>query len=145
MEPISIVSFTLLALSPLVACVSTTAAEISRPRSITETPTVSTVDSQWTVVASAGKRPLEQVGIYLGTLSEYGAQVPESTKTTKKKEIDIWRIVRAETDTFWVGCCYTGTTALLFQNLDPSVTQCVATYDLLPTGHRQRLSSMERP
>ena len=143
MKSISILSTTLLVLSPLFACSSIPAAEINCPESITETPTVSAVDSIWTVVADTGERRLEHVGIYLGSLSEYGAQVPDSTTTLKKKEMVTWRIIRGETDTFWVGCSYVGTTALLFQKLDSSVTKCIATYDLLPTGRRQWLSSME--
>lgn len=118
------------------------AAEIHCPASITETPTVSTEEKQWIVVAIPGERHLERVGIYLGNPSESGAQVPDSTKTIKKKETVTWRLTRSETDTFWVGCSYGGTTAMLFQKVDTSVAACVASYDLLPSGRRQRLSAM---
>lgn len=119
------------------------AGEIKCPSSITETPTVSSNDKRWTVVTNSGERPLEHVGIYLGTLSEYGAQVPDATKKSKRKEMETWNIKRSPTDTFWVGCSYVGTTAVLFQELDSSVKVCVATYDLLPSGRRQRLSALD--
>jgi hypothetical protein len=119
------------------------ASEIKCPSSITETPTVSITDKRWTVVANSGERPLEHVGIYLGTLSENGAQVPASTKKAKRKETVTWNIKRSLTDTFWVGCSYVGTTAVLFQELDSSVTLCAATYDLLSSGRRQRLSTLD--
>lgn len=121
---------------------SAVAAEIFCPRTITETPTVATANNQWTVVALLGERPLEGVGVYLGDPPEHGAQVPDSTKTIKKARIVKWRLVRAEKDTFWVGCTYVGTTAMLFQKLDAKVSACAATYDLLPSGRPQRLSGM---
>lgn len=119
------------------------AGEIRCPSSITETPAISNVDQGWHVVAGSGKRPLERVGIYLGDLAEHGAQVPDSTKRIGLKEKVSWRIVRAPADAFWVGCSYVGTTAMLFQTLDPTVTRCDATYDLLPSGQRQRLSLVD--
>lgn len=119
------------------------AGEIKCPSSITETPAVSINDKRWTVVTNSGERPLEHVGIYIGTLSEYGAQVPDANKKSKRKETVTWNIKRSPTDTFWVGCSYVGTTAALFQELDSSVKVCVATYDLLPSGGRQRLSTVD--
>jgi len=119
------------------------AGEIKCPSSITETPTVSISDKRWTVVANSGERPLETARIYLGTLSEYGAQVPDSTKRTKRRETVTWNIQRSPTDTFWVGCSYAETTAVLFQELDSSVKVCVATYDLLSSGRGQRLSTLD--
>lgn len=116
--------------------------KITCPESIAETPAVTVDDKQWTAVTKSGDRPLEGVGVYLGTLSEHGAQVPDSTKKAKRKEIVTWKIKRAPADAFWVGCSYVGTTAMLFQALAPSVTVCVAEYDLLPSGKRQRLSSV---
>lgn len=134
--PISLLFLTLFATH------ATVAAEIHCPTSVKETPTVSTEEKQWTVVASSGERHLEHVGIYLGDPSEYSAQVPDSTKTVKKKQIVKWRLTRSKTDTFWVGCSYVGTTAMLFQKVDGKATMCVASYDLLPSGRRQRLSAM---
>jgi len=121
---------------------SAIAADVHCPPSIMETPSVSTKDEQWVVVASSGERQLERVGIYLGKPSEYGAQVPDSENATKKTETVTWRLTRAASDTFWVGCSYVGTTAMLFKKVDTSVTACVASYDLLPSGRRQRLSAM---
>jgi len=119
------------------------AGEIRCPGSITETPSVSTADQGWNIVAGTGTRPLEHVGIYLGDPADYGAQIPDSTKRIGPQERISWRIVRAPADTFWVGCSYVGTTAMLFQKLDSSITLCVATYDLLPSGKRQRLSTLD--
>lgn len=143
MRSISFLSISAMVLTRSFTAPAAFAAEIHCPTLITETPTVSKEDKQWIVVASSGERQLERVDIYLGTLSEYGAQVPDSTKTVKKKEIVTWPISRSETDTFWVGCSYVGTTATLFQKVDANVTACVASYDLLPSGKRQRLSAMD--
>ncbi len=118
-------------------------AEIHCPASISETPLVSISDETWTVAAKKGERPLEQVGIYLGSISEYGAQVPDLTKKAKLQETVMWKLVRLPKDNFWVGCAYVGTSAILLKKLDPSLQQCVATYTLLPTGKRQRLNTFE--
>lgn len=114
-------------------------AEIHCPESISETPSVSINDKTWTVVTKTGERSIEHVGIYLGTVSEYGAQDPDSTKKVRLRETVTWNIVRSPTDGFWVGCTYVGTTAILLKKLDPEIKQCVAIYELLPTGRRQRL------
>lgn len=139
MRSLFVLSITTLALT--LSCAAP-AVEIHCPASMTETPTVSSAEKQWVVVAPSGERYLERVGIYLGNPSEDGAQVPDSTKTDKRKETVTWRLTRSETDTFWVGCSYVGTTAMLFQKVDAKATTCVAAYDLLPSGRRQRLSAM---
>lgn len=118
------------------------AGEINCPEFIVETPTVSVNAKHWVVVASSGERALEHVGIYLGTPSDYGAQVPDSTKKAKDKETVTWNIKRSPTDIFWVGCSYVGTTAMLLQKLGSSIKTCVATYDLLSSGKRQRISAL---
>lgn len=119
------------------------AIEISCPGSISETPSVSEANKRWIVVASSGERQLDQAGIYLGDPSQYGAQVPDSTTKTKGTETVSWHLVRSPTDTFWVGCSYVGTTAMLFQRLDAAVTFCAASYELLPSGKRLRLSHLD--
>lgn len=129
--------------SLLIATRSTLAAEIHCPETITELPTVSNKNKEWTVITSSGERQLESIGIYLGTPAEYGAQVPDSTRTIGKKEDITWKITRSTADTFWLGCSYVGTTAMLFQKLAATVKECVATYDLLPSGKRQRLRTVE--
>lgn len=118
-------------------------AQIHCPDSITETPTVSMDDRQWVIITKTGERPLEHVGIYLGTVSEHGAQIPDSTKRAKLRETVTWNIRRSSTDSFWIGCSYVGTTAVLFQQLDPGIKRCIATYDLLPSGRRQRLTTLD--
>lgn len=140
-------STSLLSVSGMVLCLSfrahvAVAEEIHCPTSVTESPAVVTNEKNWTVVARSGERHLEHVGIYLGTPAEYSAQVPDSTKTLKKKQMVKWQLTRSETDTFWVGCSYLGTTAMLFQKIDAKATTCVASYDLLPSGRRQRPSTM---
>jgi hypothetical protein len=127
----------------LVRAAASAATEITCPDSIRETSTVSINDEQWNVVANSGERLLERVGIYLGTLSEYGAQVPDTTKKSKLQEAVTWNIKRSPTDTFWIGCSFVGTSSMLFQKLDDRVTVCVASYDLLPSGKRQRLNVMD--
>ncbi len=119
------------------------AGEIKCPSSITEYPTVSINDNRWTVSALSGERPLEQVGIYLGSLSEYGAQVPDTTNKSKHKETTTWDIRRSPTDAFWIGCSYVGTTAMLLQKIDSNIKTCTATYDLLSSGKRQRLNTFD--
>lgn len=119
------------------------AAEIHCPASINETPNISNKYIQWTVVANSGERPLERAGVYLGIPPDYGAQVPDSTKSDKKKETVTWKISRANSDLFWIGCSYVGTTATLFQQIGNTIEVCTATYDLLPSGKRLRLYTLE--
>lgn len=119
------------------------AAEIKCPDSITETPHVSSVAKSWKVVSIPGVRSLEQAGIYFGNPVELGAQVPDSTKEVKAKETSTWRLIRSKGDEFWIGCSYTGTTAMYFQKVSGNITECAVSYDLLPTGRRQRLSAID--
>jgi hypothetical protein len=130
-------------LNMLLAVIPAIASESICPSSINEAPSVAGADAQWTVVASFGERRLEHVGIYLGNLSDYGAQVPDSTKQNAKTETVTWRITRSKGDIFWIGCSYVGTTAMLFQQLDDTVSACVASYDLLRSGKRLRLKSLD--
>jgi hypothetical protein len=143
MRSTSLLAITAMTLNLPFTAQTAIAAEIHCPSSIKETPSVSKKDEQWVVVASSGERLLERVGIYLGTPSEHGAQVPDSENATKKTESVTWRLRRAASDAFWVGCSYVGTTAMLFKKVDTNVTTCVASYDLLPSGRRQRLSTMD--
>lgn len=86
---------------------------------------------------------MERAGVYLGNPPEYGALVPDATHRSTLRETVTWRLVRAPEDVFWIGCAYTGTTAMLFKKLDSGVTRCTVTYDLLPSGRRQRLRVLE--
>jgi hypothetical protein len=142
MRSIPLLSILLLALCLPFVAHPAVAANIVCPSSIVEAPGVSTEVKDWSVVAASGERQLEHVGIYLGSISEHGAQVPDSVKSVKAKETVTWRLTRKESDTFWIGCSYVGTTAMLFQKVDAAVATCVASYDLLPSGKRQRLSAM---
>jgi hypothetical protein len=118
------------------------AIEISCPRSILEAPSVSADLPDWQIVASVGERPLEQAGVYLGDPSERGAQVPDATRKKKAYETVTWQLVHSKDDAFWIGCSYGGTTAMLFRKLDPTLKQCQATYDLLPSGRRLHLKAI---
>lgn len=113
------------------------------PATIQETPSVQSPDAPWRVVAASGERPLEQVAIYLGPAELLGAQVPDSTRRDKTRETVAWQIVRQADDSFWVGCSYVGTTALLIKPLPASVKRCQVTYALLPNGKRQRVVSLD--
>lgn len=112
------------------------------PDSISETPTVLSNEKSWIAVVKTGDRPLERVGVYLGSLTEYGAQVPDNTETSKKSETVTWNLNRFPEDSFWIACSYAETSAMLFQPLAASIKQCVATYELLPTGRRQKLAAV---
>ena len=126
----------------LVAASDSVAAEFKCPESIRDRPVVETQVEGWDVVANAGVRPLERVGVYLSNPTKNGALVPDGTKRTKTEERVTWRLVRGPSDEFWVGCIYQGTTAILAKRLGEDVGQCVATYQLLPTGNRLRLVGM---
>lgn len=121
----------------------TRAEEIRCPHLISEAPSVQTAEPGWTIVATEGKRPLERAGVYLGPPPEYGALVPDATHRSSRKETVTWHLVRTPEDVFSIGCAYTGTTAMVFKKLDSSVTTCTVTYDLLPSGSRQRLRLLE--
>lgn len=122
---------------------ATSAATIECPRSITEKPMVSIANSAWSVVAHSGERQVEQAGVYIGIGKEYGAQVPDSTKTVNREEHVTWRMPGPGSETYWLGCSYAGTSAMLVIALNPETQSCMATYTLLPTGKRQRLKRID--
>jgi hypothetical protein len=123
------------------------AANIVCPESIVETPNVLTDEKGWIAVAPTGTRWLHDVDIYFGGLSNPGKQVPDSEKTSKTKETVTWELPRDKDEndkrTYWIGCSYLDTSAILFQKVDAAVTKCVATYDYVPGGgSKPQLSSM---
>jgi hypothetical protein len=127
----------------LFASLPSNAATIQCPRSITEKPTVSSADPAWSVVAVSGERQVQHAGVYTGIAAEYGAQVPDSTTTTDREERVTWHIPKRDSETFWIGCSYAGTTAMLTIELKPGMESCVASYALLPSGKRQRLKHID--
>ncbi len=139
----SLLTTSIMTLTLLLTTLACNAAEITCPGAITETPTVSIENKLWSVVTSSGERQFEHAGVYLGPLSAYSAQAPDQTKKTNTKELVTWNIKRSAGDTFWVGCSYVGTTAMLFQKLNEAVAVCVVSYDLLPSGNRLRVSSAQ--
>lgn len=118
-------------------------ATIECPRTIVEKPTVASANPAWSVIASSGERQVEHAGVYLGIGTEYGAQIPDSTWTTGREEHVSWKMPSATAETYWIGCSYSGTTAVLIVKLKPDIASCVATYALLPTGKRQRLKKID--
>lgn len=124
--------------------VSGHAAEINCPKSITETPNVSSSEKSWLLVSKSGVRHLESANIYYGNPTELGADIPDSTDKTRSREIVTWLLFwnKAKTEGYWIGCSYDGTTAMYFQKVNPDSKECVVSYDLLPTGRRQRLSAI---
>ena len=100
------------------------------------------LEKLWSVVASSTEKPLEHIGVYLGSLADFGALVPDSTTKAKGAEAVTWKLVRAETDKLWIGCSYVGTTAILLREIDSGIAKCVVSYDLLPSGKRQRVNSV---
>jgi hypothetical protein len=116
--------------------------EVACPGFVVETPSVTNSDASWQVAAAAGERPLDHAGVYLGGLAQLGAQVPDSTRKKKNLETVTWRLRRAEGDQYWIGCSYIGTTALMVQKINSGFDECVASYELLPTGRRQRLKGV---
>jgi hypothetical protein len=122
---------------------ATSAAPIECPQSITEQPMVSMANSAWSVVAHSGERQVEQAGVYIGIGKEYGAQVPDSTKISNREEQVTWRMPAPGAEKYWLGCSYSGTSAMLVIELKPEIQSCLATYMLLPTGKRQRLKRID--
>lgn len=104
---------------------------------------VSIADSAWSVVAHPGERQVEQAGIYIGMGKVFGAQVPDSTKISNREEHVTWRMPGPGTEKYWLGCSYSGTSAMLVIELKPDILSCVATYSLLPAGKRQRLNRID--
>lgn len=119
------------------------AATLQCPRTIIEKPAVAPENAPWSVVANSGERQLEQAGIYIAIGAEYGAQVPDATTTANREEHVKWRMPSPAAETYWVGCSYVGTTAMLVTRLKPTTESCVATYTLLATGRRQRLKNID--
>lgn len=118
-------------------------ATIQCPRTIVEKPAVASANPAWSVIANSGERQVEQAGVYLGIGTEYGAQIPDSTRTTEREEYVSWKMPSPAAETYWIGCSYSGTTAMLIVKLKPTIASCVATYALLPTGKRERLKNID--
>lgn len=112
--------------------------EVICPSHVTETPVVSE-EAGWVVVAASGKRYLEYAGLYFGHPSQRVSLVPDDE--TSFPESSSWSFPEP-TEGLWIGCHYTGTTAMMSKRLDIPVSKCTATYDLLPSGKRLRLMSM---
>jgi hypothetical protein len=114
------------------------------PASLQEQPQVREVPAPWQLGNPAGERPLERAAIFLGAgAAMLDAQVPDATERSKGREQVRWRLLRGEGDTFWLGCTYTGTSAMLVQPLAAELTRCVVTYELLATGRRSRLERVQ--
>jgi hypothetical protein len=120
----------------------TQAYEIQCPLSITETPMVSADTTKWSAVTTAGERQLQNVSVYNGTLSDYSSQVPDDTQEFKTHDLVTWNLVRGQKVTFWVGCSYLDTSAILFQKIKRSATSCTASFAPLPNGKKRLLSSL---
>lgn len=138
----SMFSMLIYAFALVLPTLSAASSEINCPTSILESPTVHREEKLWNVVASSTEKPLEHIGVYLGSLADFGALVPDSTTKAKGAEAVTWKLVRAETDKLWIGCSYVGTTAILLREIDSGKTKCVVSYDLLPSGKRQRVNSV---
>lgn len=104
---------------------------------------VDAVAQGWQVSVLKGSRYLESASIYLEHQGEYGAQVPDHTTTKASKEVLTWNISQAPDFTFFVGCSYTNTSAVLYEKIDSRFKKCVLTYELLPTGSRQKVGSIK--
>jgi hypothetical protein len=123
-------------------CADVQAVEIQCPSALDETPAVKSNVAGWDTVAEGAKRPLDQVGLYLFHPSKKSSLVPDATRRGKSEEVVNWQLVRGPNDEFWVACSYVGTSALLVKKLEPAISQCAATYELLPNGNRLRLRGM---
>lgn len=121
----------------------TYAGNIACPPLLSETPVVSSPNNSWLVVAARGDRQLKHVGVYLNDPFKQGQLVPDSTKKTSTAETVTWNLTHSKDEQVWIGCSYTGTTAMLFQQLAETASNCVASYDLLRSGKRLRLRSMD--
>jgi hypothetical protein len=119
------------------------ATAIQCPQSILEKPSLPQAPTNWTVVADADSRPLEQAGIYVVIGGEYSAQVPDSTTAAPREERVRWRLTASPTETYWIGCAYTGTTAKLLTKVAAGAEWCDVSYVLLPSGKRQRLDRID--
>jgi hypothetical protein len=119
----------------------TLAREIKCPVALTETPGVLEPGFGWTVVARTADRPLESVAIYLGPDDERAAQVPDVNRKKNLVESVGWNLLPQQHQ-YWVGCAYTGTSALVFQKLGVELSRCTVSYDLLPSGRRLRVRAL---
>ena len=126
----------------LMAAMPGRAATVQCPRTIDEAPQVAEVPTPWQVVAPRGPRGLEQAAIYWGTgAADLSSLVPTDDRVEKNRQRVRWKLTPPPAhEHHWIGCMYTGTTALLVLRLDAAVSQCEVIYDLMPTGRRQRLA-----
>lgn len=121
------------------------AATVQCPRTVDEAPQLLEVPSPWTAVTPRGERGLEQAGIYWGTgAGDLSSLVPTDDRIENGQQRVRWKLVPPPPgEHHWVGCMYAGTTALLVQRLEGPVGRCEVVYQLMPSGRRQRLVSIE--
>jgi hypothetical protein len=123
-------------------CADVHALDVQCPAALDEAPAVSSTAAGWEIVSEAGKRPLDQVGLYLFHPRQKSSLVPDGTRRLKSDEVVTWRLTRGPKEEFWVACSYVGTTAMLARKLEPPISECAATYELLRSGQRLRLKNV---
>jgi hypothetical protein len=117
--------------------------ELNCPSSLQETPAATTDDPRWVLVTPAGRRSLDRVNLYVGNPPELSKMVPPSTrKIVGGTETFTWELLRSSTPTYWVGCTYVNTTAVLFRRVDTSASRCVAMFDVSRSGGVSLFNSM---
>lgn len=115
---------------------SVMAQAIQCPSSITEKPSVEHDYLNWNVVTKSDERHLEGIGIYLRYDDQYSSQVPYTDEQKKNKQIVSWRIEHTPEFTYWVGCSYIDTSAILYQQINKNAKTCTVTYELTKYGKK---------
>lgn len=127
----------------LCSALHASAVEIQCPESIQERPAVTSTIVGWTVLSKLDTRYVEQLAVYEGTPPHAYPQVPDSDEAMGKgRNLVKWSTPADNSRRYWIGCTYTGTSAVLLIELKKETISCETTYRASRTGPRSALDGM---
>lgn len=118
------------------------ASDLNCPGTLPVQQTATAIPAGWDAVQIDRQELIDKVSFYLSHPSSGGALVPDKTQKTGSEERVIWTFTRKPGDDFWMACSYINTSVLLTRKLGSDVSECMVSYDLLPSGKRLRLKGV---
>jgi hypothetical protein len=124
-------------------CTSASAVDFSCPATLQSSQLAQDVQSDWQPVDLKSISTLDEVAILSGDPADNASFIPDDATKSAVVETVTWNLVRNPDEPLWIACTYTNTRLILVKRIPEAAKQCVATYDLLPNGNRQRLASSQ--
>ena len=127
----------------LLAAEPASAATVTCPPAVIETPVVSSLLKGWDVEVRAGRRTLSGVSIVVSRGSDRRAPAPDTTRLAGRQQTTTWTIAPADGEIWWIACSYGNTSALLLQRVPETARRCVASDDVLASGRHLNVRPVE--